>query len=177
MTSIRLAFSMGNFFFWVVVDGVLTSPLTPLFPFTPLDAFLHLDVNSVTVEVGKKDSVPPMGFWKVCQWWKIQKFSSGARKLQVVQIFGRISNLKWTQAKKLGTFFVCQRGSYPTFLLLWCQSKMERERESFYTKKYLSLLLEWWITFPNGATPKKRAFQKKKKPLLKLGQKGFLFGG
>ena len=61
MTSIRLAFSMGNFFFWVVVDGVLT-PLTPLFPFTPLDAFLHLDVNSVTVEVGKKDSVPPMGF-------------------------------------------------------------------------------------------------------------------
>ena len=107
MTSIRLAFSMGNFFFWVVVDGVLTSPLTPLFPFTPLDAFLHLDVNSVTVEVGKKDSVPPMGFWKVCQWWKIlKKFSSGARKLQVVQIFGRISNLKWTQAKNWELFCV-----------------------------------------------------------------------
>ena len=100
MTSIRLAFSIGNFLFgvWWFKDLTPFAPLTPLVPFvlpllplapvSPLaSAFLHLDVNSVTVEEGRKDSAPPMGFWKqsrVCQW---SEFPSSKSVWQIIDNF------------------------------------------------------------------------------------------
>ena len=56
ITSIRLAFSMGNFFFAGVFGAELApfAPFAPLAPLTPF-AFLHLEVSSVTVDVGKKE--------------------------------------------------------------------------------------------------------------------------
>ena len=193
MTSIRLAFSIGNFFFfgvWWSKDLTPFAPLTPLVPFvlplplapaSPLtSAFLHLDVNSVTVEEGRKDSAPPMGFWKqsrVCQW---SEFPSSKSVWQIIDNFSipysparcvrvRDTKKRWKIASRADFGQIWNGHTQKKWELFSCVSTLDpilqlsvvpikdggerRVLDGGFTKKvHRSLLLEWWITFPNGSS-------------------------